>query len=132
LIPGPQEFLAGVAEIAYRFGLSSLPSARALLRCREEALALNDDSGNPAVEAAALFFVFTWDERRLGSSAWRILPIAVVLHYLFDRHLMLRSADDLAELGWLRHAVAEGSADWPAVQAWFLERTRARPGNERR
>lgn len=127
MLPGPQEFLDFVDLIGLRFGWIVFPTRRTLLRCRDEARALDDNSGSPAVEAAAIFFVLAWDERRLGASAWHILPVAAALRYLYERRLMLRSIDDLGELGWLRHSVAESSADWPAVRAWFLERTRPRP-----
>lgn len=127
MLPGPQQFLDFVDLIGVRFGWRVFPTRRTLLRCLDEARALNDDSGNPIVEAAAVFFVLAWDERRLGPSAWHILSIAAALRYLYERRLMLRSTEDLGELGWLRHSVAEGSADWLAVRAWFLERTRPRP-----
>jgi hypothetical protein len=125
LLPGSQEFLDSVSEIADRLGWPIVPSDQRLLRCRLHALELNDDSGSPAVEVASIFFALAHDERRIWP-VQRLLPFALTLHYLFERRLMLHF-DDPAELAWLRHAIAEGSADWPEVRAWFINHTRPRP-----
>jgi hypothetical protein len=121
VIPGPQELLDSVDRIGVRFGWSIFPTRKIVLRCRAEALSLNDDSGDPATEGAALFFSFAFDERRLGPHARGLLPLALTLHHLHDHRRYFRPAD-VALLGWLRHEVAEGSADWPYVRAWFIER----------
>jgi hypothetical protein len=102
-----------------------MPLNGRLLRCRQQALGLNDDSGSPAVEAAAIFFALAHDERRIWP-VHRLLPFVMTLHYLFERRLKLRF-EDPAEFAWLRHAIAEGSADWPEVRAWFIEHTKPRP-----
>ena len=125
MIPGAQELLDSVDRIGVRFGWAIFPSRKTVLRCRAEALHLNDESGDPAVEAAALFFTFAFDEHRLGPHARGLLPLAITLHHLHDHRLYLRPPD-VALIGWLRHEVAEGSADWPYVRAWFVERTVSR------
>lgn len=107
-----------------RFGWSATPSAAAMEQCRTEAILLDDFSGNPAIEAAALFFVLAFDERRTRP-ATGLLPFVIALHHLHDYRTLLR-LENPAELAWLRHAIAEGSADWPEVRAWFLARTELR------
>ena len=101
-----------------------MPTERGLLLCRLHALTLNDDSGSPIVEAAAIFFALAYDERRIWPVR-RLLPFVVTLHYLFERRLMLLFEDPSA-LSRLRDAIAEGSVDWPDVRAWFLEHARPR------
>lgn len=64
-----------------------------------------------------MFFALSWDERRLNPAARRILPIAVAMQHTFENRVMIREPRELA---WLRHQVAEGSADWSAIRAWFL------------
>lgn len=122
MIWGPQEFIDVVHELARRRGWPGRPSNRALLACRLDALIRNDDSGSRVVEVAALFFALSRDERRI----WPVphaLPVMVVFQYLWEHRLELRT-DDSSALGWLRHAIAEGSADWPTVREWFIERCR--------
>jgi len=77
------------------------------------------------VEAASIFFALAHDERRIWP-VQRLLPFVMTLHYLFERRLKLRF-EDPAEFAWLRHSIAEGSADWPEVRAWFIERAGPRP-----
>jgi hypothetical protein len=120
MIWGPQEFLDVVHTIAVRRGWRACPRDAAILDGRKEALALNDDSGSRVVEAAALFFALSRDEHRLRPVP-HALPIWIVLRHLWEHRLELRTANS-AELGWMRHSIAEGSADWPAVRAWFIER----------
>jgi hypothetical protein len=108
------------------------PRAGAVLLARAEALALNDDSGSPAIEVAAVFFAFARDERRLGPDAARTLPIAICIHLLFDNHATLEPVPKLGELTDLHDRVAEGSADWPSVRAWFIKRVAPLKSRKRR
>jgi hypothetical protein len=122
VIWGAQEFLDAVHSAAFRRGWWRCPPDRLLLACRDHALALNDDSGDRVVEVAAVFFALSHDERRTKPVS-QALPIVMLIELLWERRLELRTQDS-AELGWMRHAIAEGSADWPAVRAWFVERCR--------
>jgi hypothetical protein len=125
VIWGAQEFLNVVHTTAMRRGWWKRPSDRSLLACRAQAIALNEDSGNRVVEIAAIFFALSLDERR----TWPVphaLPIAILIDLLWEHRMELRT-EDSAELGWMRHTIAEGSVDWPTVRAWFIERCRRRP-----
>jgi hypothetical protein len=67
-----------------------------------------------------MFFALSIDERR----TWPVphaMAISIVIELLWEHRLELRTSDS-AELGWMRHAIAEGSADWPTVRAWFIGR----------
>jgi hypothetical protein len=122
VIPGRQAFLAFVASLAWRHGLPE-PKPKLLLRCRAEALRLDDSSGSPAHEAGALFFALARDERRTGPIGRLVLPIAVTLQHLFEHRLMVR---DLAGLRNLQDEIA-GGLGWDATRAWFLEHVVPRP-----
>lgn len=124
MIPGPIEFFDIIEGASIRLGWPRSPNQAAIERCRAEALRLDNDSGDPTVEAAALFFALCIDERRTWPVT-HILPFVVVISHLFDHRLALHT-DEPAELAWLRHAIAEGSTDWPNVRAWFIDHVRAR------
>lgn len=125
MIWGAQEFLDAITATVERRGWRGRPSKRALLACRAQALALNDDSGQRAVEIAAVFFALSHDERR----TWLVphgLPLAILIQLLWENRLELHTYER-HELGWLRHAIAEGSADWLSVRAWFIEHCKRAP-----
>ncbi|HLM71261.1 MAG TPA: hypothetical protein VK459_01160 [Polyangiaceae bacterium] len=128
MIPGRVEFFDMIDGASVRFGWPVAPSAAAMEQCRVEAICLDDFSGDPVVEAAALFFALAFDERRTRP-ATGLLPFVVALHHLHDHRTPLR-LEDPSELAWLRHAIAEGSADWPEVRAWFRARTGRAPEGE--
>jgi hypothetical protein len=120
VIPGLQELLDRTDFDAERSGWTASPSVASIARCRTEALAADDGSGWPAIEAAALFYAFARNEWRLGNEAARKLPISMALYQMHGGGLMLR-LDDLPGLQDLQDHVAEGSATWARVRAWFLE-----------
>jgi hypothetical protein len=84
---------------------------------------MNDGSGDPVIEAAAIFHVLSVDEGRLGRQGRLTLPVVVAMQYLFEHRLMVR---DAAELRRLQDEIA-GGLGWEETRAWFLERVVPRP-----
>lgn len=122
MLPGNQELIDFCDAIAEHRGWDLVPTRRSLAACRAEASALDDGSGSPASEVAALLVAFALDERRLGAQARAVLPIMIAVRHMLDLGFNL-APEQYGELLDLQDRIAEqGVETFGAVRAWFAER----------
>lgn len=122
MLPGNQELIDFCDTIAEHRGWDLVPTRRSLAACRAEASALDDGSGSPASEVAALLVAFALDERRLGAQARAVLPIMIAVRHMLDLGFNL-APEQYGELLDLQDRIAEqGVETFGAVRAWFAER----------
>jgi hypothetical protein len=87
--------------------------------CREEAIRLNEGSGDFAIEVAAMFFALSVDESRLGDAS-RQLP-SMFVWYIMEGSAFDLSEEDLERLPDIQDDIASGMS-WDECRAWFKER----------
>lgn len=121
----PQEFLDVISALCKRFDIRRTPAVRSLRRCYIDLLRYNDGSGDPVIEAAALFFALSVDEARLGNDARRVLPVVAAMASLFEQRLMV-PPHHLPELRRLQDDIAAGLG-WPSTRTWFVDHVVSRP-----
>lgn len=112
-----EEALVGWPFVARRYGIELPASESAVRAALAFAAGLVSD---PRDEPAAVFFAFA-SFRRAFPGAWR--PMAMLLMHSQARASGVRVTASTPELAALCLDVMHRRVDFPAVRAWFLERT---------
>lgn len=121
MLPSVEEILHLCGAIAVRARWRSKIPRRVIERCLDDARELDDRSGRPARELAALFHAFARDEGRLGSQAASSLPLYIVRDHMRMRGVTLPPGESGALLD-VQNAIAEGTASFEDVVRWFEAR----------
>jgi hypothetical protein len=95
----------------------SPPSDSSVRACRQAALQLNDESGDPRVEAAALFFAFSQSASLLGDG--KSFGVRLARLHAADRGLRWTATS--SDVHDLYDKVVESSVDWDEVRTWFCD-----------